>query len=209
MISTTRAFIFIHVPKSAGNSIQDVLLPYSDDAKTCTGHQDGVERFGIAGQMTDKKHASLADYERKLGARLADYFKFCVVRNPWERAISNYLSPHRWMEKRGGTYVAVPPVWDEGRFLGLLARMLPAAAYVKDMNGEIRVDQVIRFENLEADFRAIRQILNIPGPPLQHRNRAAPEFDRGVVYRSPKLVAAVASAMAEDIARWHYTPDGT
>jgi len=48
MISLKYGFIFIHIPKTAGNSIQNVLKLYSEDKIVCTApYQDGVERFEL------------------------------------------------------------------------------------------------------------------------------------------------------------------
>lgn len=48
MISTEKNFIFIHVPKTAGNSLQDALRPFADDDFVIAhASQDGVERFGL------------------------------------------------------------------------------------------------------------------------------------------------------------------
>jgi hypothetical protein len=208
VISTGKSFIFIHIPKSAGNSIQEVLLAYSDDSKTITSHQDGVERFGIAGKVTKQKHATLVEYERILGPeKITGFLKFCVVRNPWERAISNYLSPHRWMEKRADKYCYVTPTWDEERFLRLLGEMKPAVEYVKNSKGNVQMDRVIRFENLENDYREVCRELGIAsGDTLRHRNRTPPNSYRRTFYDSPRLIQAVADTMAEDIERWHYKP---
>src|SRR5688500_12110385 len=48
MMALSRQFIFVHVPKTGGNSIQNVLKAYSEDEIVCTEpYQDGVERFEL------------------------------------------------------------------------------------------------------------------------------------------------------------------
>jgi hypothetical protein len=209
MISTARGFIFIHIPKTAGNSVQEALLPFSDDAKTTTRHQDGIDRFGIQGPITVKKHAKLSDYETRLGTEaLARYVKVSVIRNPWERALSSYFSPHRWMERRGDVFVPRQPEWDEARFLELLADMEPQSSFLKTRDGTLRIDRLMRFENIAEDFRATCAALNLPVTlTLRHRNPAWSGFDRRHFYRTPHLVEAVARVMAEDIERWNYRPE--
>jgi hypothetical protein len=48
MIFEKKQIIFIHYPKTAGNSIQDALRQYTNDKLvTLTKYQDGVERFEV------------------------------------------------------------------------------------------------------------------------------------------------------------------
>src|SRR3954453_18407866 len=44
MISRTKSFIFVNIPKTAGNSLQGALLPYADDRVSLNPErlQDGV-----------------------------------------------------------------------------------------------------------------------------------------------------------------------
>ena len=97
MISESKQFIFIHVPKTGGNSLQEMLLKYSEDKiDLYRENQDGVERFAIKSSYSAKlkKHSILRDYKAYLTPEVYDkYFKFAVIRNPWERAISLCFSP--------------------------------------------------------------------------------------------------------------------
>jgi hypothetical protein len=65
MISSKYRFLYVHIPKTGGNSIQHVLLPISDDQKELKKHQDGLDRFEVIGPKTKKKHASLKAIERQ------------------------------------------------------------------------------------------------------------------------------------------------
>src|SRR5436309_509585 len=95
MISTQKNFLFVHIPKTGGNSIQTILAPFSEDEIVASGTQDGVERFGVHNKRYElRKHATLSRYREALGARkFARFFKFTCVRNPWERLISHYFTP--------------------------------------------------------------------------------------------------------------------
>ena len=98
MLSTAHRFLFIHVPKTGGNSIQNVLAVYSADHLVSTAaHQDGVERFEVRStRYRTTKHSTLREYEREYDPSLLDGLRtICCVRNPWERCISHFFSPHR------------------------------------------------------------------------------------------------------------------
>jgi len=64
VISIQKKFIFIHVPKTGGNSLQKVLKVYSEDVLTTNGkYQDGIERFGVTNvKYKTKKHSPLSYY---------------------------------------------------------------------------------------------------------------------------------------------------
>ncbi len=90
--------LFIHCPKTGGNTIASVFLPYSSDNKVVSGHQDGVNRFEIVGKYTKRKHQTLDEYYNLDGG---EYVKTCKIftslRHPVDRMVSWYFSPHRWM----------------------------------------------------------------------------------------------------------------
>src|SRR5690606_13135991 len=98
VLSDQKKFLFIHLPKTGGNSIQTLLKAYSEDKIVCLNAlQDGVERFEIRNEYPSlHKHSSLSDYKRELPeTTFLNLFKFSTIRNPWDRAISHYFSPHR------------------------------------------------------------------------------------------------------------------
>ena len=69
MISFQKRFLFVHIPKTAGNSIQSVLRDYSEDELVALrDEQDGIERFGLRNpKYKIKKHSTLAEYRAALG----------------------------------------------------------------------------------------------------------------------------------------------
>jgi len=96
MLTIRKKFLFIHVPKTAGNSIQNILKEYSEDEIVAkASHQDAVERFEIRGVHPGlKKHSTLRKYKARLEPELfSSLFKFSTIRNPWDRLISLYFTP--------------------------------------------------------------------------------------------------------------------
>ena len=144
--------IFVHVPKTAGQSIEMVFLsklgltwrqraplllrPNRDPAK-------GPERLA---HLYAREYVACGHVDAE---QFAAYFKFAVVRNPWARAVSEYKFAYR---RR----------MDFARFLDeVIARRLgvveqrhidPQVAFLTGDDGEILVDRVLRFESLAAGF---------------------------------------------------------
>lgn len=179
MISSQYGFIFIHYPKTGGTSVQTILLPYSDDKKSLQNFQDGVEMFEVVGSLTPEKHATLQDYWDRLSDKIFDFQIAIAIRHPFERIVSAYFSPHKWLKRNWlGKYVAVTPFWDPGRFETLLQiRYQRSAVDYLTVNGQItKPDFVIRYETLRTDFEKFLQHVNIPieeGALLPHVNATA------------------------------------
>lgn len=171
MLSIEYNFVFVHIPKTAGNSIQNALKKYSEDKVVClTSYQDGVERFEVrSDSFNTHKHSTLAEYKNEYGNALyAKLFKFTCVRNPWERAISYYFSPHRGQVK-----------WNKHDFIECVKQIQPVSHYISVDDNHQRlihavnnVDYIIRFENLEIDFEKVCDMIEIPRIPLLVRNRS-------------------------------------
>ncbi len=204
MLSTQHRFLFVHIPKTAGNAVQNILRHYSDDEIVCNEHQDGVERFGVRSARFDtRKHSTLAIYRREFGEELfGSLYKFTCVRDPWQRAISFYFSPHR-----GKT------AWDRQDFIEFLGTIKPVAAFlsasetgVQPLAEAVRnVDFLMRFESLEADFRTVCERIGVPAQPLPVRNRSRREDYRS--YYDDETRALVGTLFHEEIELFGYAFD--
>lgn len=205
MLSTSRAFLFIHVPKTAGNSIQDALRGYSDDAIVAlSNHQDGVERFELrSDKYQTTKHSTLSEYEREYGAEMVQrLFKFTCVRNPWDRCMSHYFSPHRGEVD-----------WDKQKFLDFVkTQVKPIPHYLSRIalqpidEAVSNVDFVIRYEDLESGFRSVCKHLALPSIQLLHRN-ASPQQGQRAFY-DLETTQIVNALFQEEIEYFGYKFDG-
>jgi hypothetical protein len=197
MISFQKRFLFVHIPRTGGNSIQSVLARHSEDQIVRRRGQDGVERFGVDNpQYQLKKHSLLADYRMALGEeRFSRLYKFASVRNPWERMVSLYFTPRQG--KR----------WDRSAFKKTIGEALTAADYLRlgdaDPDPFRNVNRIIRFENLAEDFNAVCGELGISAEALPRYNQS--ERDHYAKYYDDELRALVAERFAPEIARFEYT----
>ena len=183
MISTRLKLIYLHAPKTAGNSIQEVLLPAFDDKKLCGDFRDGVERYELKGPITPEKHATLSDYAEKID--IADYQVAMACREPFRRAISAYFSPSTWHRKEEDQWVLDSPTWDVSAFLEFIKTFKPAVSFLAPRT---KPDFLLRFESLQADLHAMQDALGMPRAQLAIRNRSAAAED--------VLVAALGSKEA-------------
>jgi hypothetical protein len=194
-------FLFVHIPKTAGNSIQNVLRAYSEDKIVClTPHQDGIERFEVrSDKFNIHKHSTLQDYRAELGEEVFQrLFKFTSVRNPWDRMISFYFSPHRG-----------PVSWNREQFAKLIAQIPPVAAHIFLEGGSNsgpscfnNMDYFIRYESLNDDFKKVCELIGIPWVPLPIRNKS--KRQPYSIYYDDELVELVRNRFSEEIIYFGY-----
>jgi hypothetical protein len=208
MISSAHKFIFVHVPKTGGNSIQTLLEPVSDDRRTVVAHQDGIERFDVVGPATPRKHATLAEYGNLLGDRFPSMKVVIGCRHPLDRLASAYFSPHRWFAEADGKWERRLPHWDLDEFLRIAQETVPAVDFLK-IAGKVRTpDFIIRFEDLQDDFSRFVAAAGIPlaDTKLPHRNASgAPESLRETMRRNGQVLQIVEKAFREDFDFFGYT----
>ena len=201
MISLKYNFLFVHIPKTAGNSIQNILRTYSEDRVVCLNPlQDGVERFGVISErFRTRKHSKLNDYRTALGNELfTKLFKFTTVRNPWDRMISSYFSPHRGEIS-----------WDRDHFKNLIFEVEPITSYLfleshndQKVSSFKNIDYYIRYENLNEDFKKACALIDIPWEPLPMRNKS--QRQSYGQYYDDELIELVQNRFSDEIEYFNY-----
>lgn len=177
MISKTKKFVFIHVPKTEGNSVQDALRHFCDDKITVVDpSQDGINRFEVRNSEWPNlvKHSTLNDYNKVLGSRIPKFFVFTTIRNPFDKLVSFYFSPHRgdvkWDFNEFKNFVySVPPLDD---FL-----ITKRKFFLTPKVDVSKVDKFLRFEHISDDFSDLCKTLRIYNIHLSHRNRSLTRRD--------------------------------
>jgi chondroitin 4-sulfotransferase 11 len=169
LVSRTRNFIFIHVQKTGGSSIERALegvasdmIRYFDDLPAC---RDPLKN----------RHLFAIDLKRYLGDEIWNsYYKFAFVRNPWSRLVSWYnmcierpSTPFMWFVKNNTKNFDDFLSLTHGRGRKTIFNQVE---YVTDEAGRILVDFVGRYETLAEDFSAICKQLDMD-LRLPHINR--------------------------------------
>ena len=175
IISHEHKCIFIHIPRTAGTSIERTLCAamgieawcsYIGEPREVVLNVGELDRFP---DLYDDPHRKIYEGCKHLRARelrqLVDmgvwesYFKFAFVRNPWSQTLSSFR------KMRKGMSAAKRLLFPNTKFhfnLGLKVKydMLGRSAaqqvdFISDEKGEIIVDFIGRFENLHADFKTV------------------------------------------------------
>jgi len=185
--------IFVHVPKAAGTSIENHLRQTDKDV--------------VGG------HTTALAYRRKYPEEFASYFKFAVVRDPVDRFVSaySYLKQMKVHAALNNQIVHdsesmdhfAQKVKESPGILGNIVHLLPQHQFVCDQKGEILVDTVFRFENLEDAWPEICNRVGIPPAPLAKLN---PSRRAAKQEATDEVLSLVRSAYARDFEIFAYTP---
>jgi len=207
MLSIAHRFLFVHIPKTAGNTVHRVLLPYSEDEMVRLGaHQDGINRFEVRSPHLEMhKHLPLAQYRARLPREtFAEVFRFHGIRNPWDRCVSFFFSPHRG-----------PVTWSAEAFEDFINsdEVRPAHEFLELKKGEANpfrhAHAAIRYEHLEEDFVRVCQQIGIPAPDSLPRVNASTRGDYRQYYPTDRLIDCVARKFAPEIRHFGYRFDAS
>ena len=147
-----RRAIFIHIPKTGGTSIEQALGIY--------GGEDPFRLFGRQLQhLTAREIKQLWVNEHTYNS----YFKFCFVRNPWDRLVSE----HTFLVSRNATSYSFKELCSPSVLRSdknpkyFYDHVRPQCDYIFDQTGTQIVDFIGRFENITEDWFEVCQKLDI------------------------------------------------
>jgi Sulfotransferase family len=196
LLSYGPAFIFIHIDKSAGSSIQLALAKYAvPRRKSWTRRrmvwQGPLNRVaGLYRQLEFPEHATANTIRRCLPRRFySAAFKFAFVRNPWDRLVSRYAFLLDTPRHRDHQTVVRMKTFEEFLNWEIRRSKMGQHSYVTDGSGRLIVDFVGRYERLHQDFATVCSRLSVKAE-LPHDN-ASTHSDYRTYYsaRTRKLVA--------------------
>lgn len=179
IISHSHKFIFIKPWKTAGTSIEAALSQYcsNNDIVTSLGDywfnrdESGKWVHQAMNEEGFKQHDDALTIKNKIPPEVWDnYFKFSMVRNPWDRALSSFTwnrrrNPEMHPQKRFYHYLGIP--FDEMQktkelFIKYLRNDLSNNDRFYLINEKLCVDHIIRYEHLADDFEEICKIIGLP-----------------------------------------------
>jgi hypothetical protein len=150
--------IFIHIPKTAGTSIEQFLKEKG---------KNNIEYIGVRNNRS-LQHLTAFELKRELGPIFTNYYKFSIIRNPYNRLLSEYYwTPLNIGYKAGET---------KADFITHVANIVKNKLYFNNIyndhfipqylflygNGKnILVDNVFKYEDLDESIKYLKHKINI------------------------------------------------
>lgn len=174
MISVCNRCLFLHVRKTGGISIKKALQKISCKESDLDNMWRKVENNGNQKPRLFTHHTTLKHYNELLEESFfKSLFKFSIIRNPWERLISLYFSPHRGDVS-----------WNRKEFILLIENENILSNYICldnldksiyfDRNAQLDrdINFLMRYEKIESDFEDIQKILGLQNIKLPFLNKS-------------------------------------
>lgn len=171
IISFSKKFIFIKTRKCGGTSIQNTLLPFCSLGDEVTLGHTNV----ITGKPSKLNEFSLIpDLEKLYNIQKSDFFKFCIIRNPFEITLSRYL----FNIKKGRISEEINQTnfnkWVSEIYLQKNEYIMDKySSYIFSSHGDLELDFIMRLENLENDFNQLKLKLELSNElEVKNENRS-------------------------------------
>ena len=217
MISRQYSFIFVHVPKTAGNSVKVALHPFCEAVFTPAASPGFANEHSLGDgqcqnfwnhdpEFGNIKHWTVSQYGRALGGEMSRFRIVCCCRNPYDWVLSAYFflkqaEQRRYFDWIDDPSVTAPREFCEKEFVRFLGSGQPSqASYVRGALSENLL--IIRFESLLEDFSRVCSSLSLPALSLPHLNRSFRPKIHGEL--SPALRRCVRDVYRDDFSFWGY-----
>jgi len=205
ILSHRHRFLFIKTNKTAGTSIEIALSKFCgpDDIITPISEEDERirHRLGYRGPQNHEgfyNHIGAREIMNRVDPEVWNgYYKFCVERNPWDRAVSLYYFLYR---------NKTPVPFADFVASDTIHRLRENGFENYTVDGEIVVDRICLYERLDEELEAVRKHLGLPEPLALPRAKAGFRKD-GKHYRELFDDASrrrIERLCAEEIERFGY-----
>lgn len=180
VISFRKKFLFVHIRKTAGSSIQTALRPHRDvysyrekiidEVAKALGLR--IRRYEALKRFAIHRHATLRELREGFGPDIVDsLFKFAFVRNPYDLLVSEYF--YELQDEKSPFHEVAKYVGDFDGYVRWRTTMCRVTQFerIKGPDAKVGLDFVGRFEQLSGDFAQICNRIGISAP-LLHENRS-------------------------------------
>lgn len=175
IISSQNNFLFIHIPKTGGISLKNVLEAYGENLNNVNGLGTYLVK-NYPDYYFDKgsfAHAPAHHIKAFLGDSNWDkLFKFAVIRNPWERMVSAYSYMHQTPNNKRHKIIQYMSFSD---FIRIFCEKLPygVSHLFTDETNSVILDNIYRLEDLPVHISQILTLCGIDETiPIPHLNKS-------------------------------------
>ena len=203
MISEKNKFIFIHIPKTGGTSMESL---FRKERRLALGWDNNNKVY--------LQHCTILQLKQLYNIEVDKYFTFTFTRNPWDRAVSDYKSwfrpcfPFRDIIKNGTLkdYLLCRNGYEQINHLdnpsGRGDHFRSQYEYIIDERRNPIIDYVGKFENYQQDFDIVCDKIGIPKQKLPHKNKS--NHKHYTEYYDNETKSIVAEKYAKDIEYFGY-----
>ena len=209
MLDINKKYLFIHVPKVAGQSIETMLL--REHGKTWEQRAPYLLRENKDPTLGPPRlaHLSITEYITCGYISRLEFdstYKFAFVRNPWDRVVSM----HRYLTRSEMAFEDFVKKVLPNKTSTLSYFTKPQTFYTKDPLKRLKLDYIGKFENLLEDIEVVKKNIGMPSAKLSHLNKSkgAPLEPGTNPYRklyTPETREIVRELYLEDIREFGYS----
>jgi hypothetical protein len=168
IVSHELGFIFCKTRKTAGTSLEVFLAQRCAPTDIVTPiHPPNPEhRPRNHRDRLFHNHMPTTRMKELLGDAFDSYFKFCVERHPVEKCLSDYAM---LMNSPAHSHLKKPASWDD--YVNKRKFPMDAGKYTSP-DGQVLVDKIYRYEELDAMLADLSARFGWPNEPLNVREKA-------------------------------------
>jgi len=187
-INHEKKSIFIHIPKTAGIYVRENLSNYYGFELFCLKRPDHIKicktdvklnknnqlcfcnkALSVLNYYKTSKHLSdLMDMDEE---KWNTYYKFCFVRNPYDRIVSawNYTCQTEQLNISFNKYLKLKDIVNENEYFHVF---FPQSKQLLNDKNEICFDFIGKYENLEDDLKKILITIGFKEDEINHTKMA-------------------------------------
>jgi Sulfotransferase family len=207
LIFHDRKAIFLHIGKTAGSAIENFFAPTPRDASQA--NLDIIYGWDEYRQIF-LQHATLETVKSICSKKIfKEYFKFSIVRNPFDRIISVYSYDSSYFIRRFGSFsgfifnLPIACKLQTAIGGGHLCRQVD---FVFDKDGQ-RIDFVAKFEGLNRELPRLASCLKVESIELPSPVKSSHLLRKMFLSQlDAKMVRVIQDVYRDDFERFDYSP---
>lgn len=184
----------MHIPKTGGTSVENLIWPSQRSTEELW--MGFIDQYHNKYQTGGLQHLLATQIRTEMGADIfSRYYKFSFVRNPWDRAVSQFASMAGREDLRD--FIGMEKDASFKTYLSLIRKRRhvqwePQVSFLHDSTGELLVDYVGRFETFAASVFHVLEAIGIGAKTIPHTQKS-PRGEYATYYddESRELIAGM------------------